>query len=150
MKRYKVGDIVQIRQWDDMVKEFGVNYYGVIRCNNCGFVREMKKYCGQKLRIAAINNFDDTYYYLNSVHSWTFTSEMFEKGDLSFTREMNWFCGMIFTIKNVRSGIFRVTYDLETNNKELNDEIKHYYWDEEMLTSAGLLAQIIQRRKTHV
>lgn len=68
----------------------------------------------------------------------------------SFTREMNWFCGMIFTIKNVRSGIFRVTYDLETNNKELNDEIKHYYWDEEMLTSAGLLAQIIQRRKTHV
>lgn len=55
-----------------------------------------------------------------------------------------------FTIKNVRSGIFRVTYDLETNNKELNDEIKHYYWDEEMLTSAGLLAQIIQRRKTHV
>lgn len=46
--------------------------------------------------------------------------------------------------------IFCVTYDLETNNKELNDEIKHYYWDEEMLTSAGLLAQIIQRRKTHV
>lgn len=43
MKRYKVGDIVQIRQWDDMVKEFGVNYYGTIRCNNCGFVREMKK-----------------------------------------------------------------------------------------------------------
>lgn len=39
MKRYKVGDIVQIRQWDDMVKEFGVNYYGVIRCNNyCSFV----------------------------------------------------------------------------------------------------------------
>lgn len=53
MKRYKVGDIVQIRQWDDMVKEFGVNYYGVIRCNNCGFVREMKnivaKSCGYVL-----------------------------------------------------------------------------------------------------
>ena len=53
MKRYKVGDIVQIRQWDDMVKEFGVNYYGVIRCNNyCSFVGENeKKYCGKKLRI---------------------------------------------------------------------------------------------------
>lgn len=48
MKRYKVGDIVQIRQWNDMVKEFGVNYYGVIRCNNyCSFVGEMKKYCGK-------------------------------------------------------------------------------------------------------
>lgn len=68
----------------------------------------------------------------------------------SFVPDMRCFCGMIFTIKNVRSGIFHVTYDLETNNKELNDEIKHYYWDEEMLTSAGLLAQVIQRRKTHV
>jgi hypothetical protein len=83
MKRYKVGDIVQIRQWDDMVKEFGVNYYGAIRCNNCGFVREMKKYCGQKLRIRAIQKFDDIYYYLNTADTWTFTSEMFEKGDLS-------------------------------------------------------------------
>ncbi len=67
-----------------------------------------------------------------------------------FTREMNCFCGMIFTIKNVRSGSFRVTYDLETNDKELNYKITHYYWDEEMLAPAGLLAQIIQRRKTHV
>lgn len=48
MKRYKVGDIVQIRQWDDMVKKFGVNYYGAIQCNNyCSFVGEMKKYCGK-------------------------------------------------------------------------------------------------------
>lgn len=83
MKRYKVGDIVQIRQWDDMVKEFGVNHYGVIRCNNCGFVKEMKKYCGQKLQIRAIQKFDDIYYYLNAAGVWTFTSEMFEKGDLS-------------------------------------------------------------------
>lgn len=70
MKRYKVGDIVQIRQWDDMVKEFGVNYYGAIRCSNyCSFVGEMKKYCGKKLRIDTIKNLGNTYY--------------FEKGDLS-------------------------------------------------------------------
>lgn len=80
----KVGQKYKVRSWDDMEREFGVNYYGAIRCNNyCSFVGEMKKYCGKKLRIAAINNFNDTYYYLNSVHSWTFTSEMFEKGDLS-------------------------------------------------------------------
>lgn len=84
MKRYKVGDIVQIRQWDDMVKEFGVNYYGVIRCNNyCSFVGEMKKYCGKKLRIDTIKNLDNTYYYTMTAIPWTFTSEMFEKGDLS-------------------------------------------------------------------
>lgn len=43
----------------------------------------MKKYCGQKLRIRAIQKFDDIYYYLNTADTWTFTSEMFEKGDLS-------------------------------------------------------------------
>ena len=84
MKQYKVGDIVQIRQWDDMVKEFGITSYGTIRCNNCGFVREMKKYCGQKLRIRTIQNFDDNCYYsLHAAGAWAFTSEMFEKGDLS-------------------------------------------------------------------
>ena len=83
MKQYKVGDIVQIRKCDDMVKEFGITSYGTIRCNNCGFVREMKKYCGQKLQICNIQNFDVTYYYLHTVDLWTFTSEMFEKGDLS-------------------------------------------------------------------
>lgn len=42
-----------------------------------------EKYCGQKLRIRAIQKFDDIYYYLNTADTWTFTSEMFEKGDLS-------------------------------------------------------------------
>ena len=84
MKRYKVGDIVQIRQWDDMVKEFGVNSYGSIRCNNyCSFVGEMEKYCGKKLRIDTIKNLGNTYYYIMTAIPWTFTSEMFEKGDLS-------------------------------------------------------------------
>ena len=87
MKRYKVGDIVQIRQWDDMVKEFGVNSYGSIRsirCNNyCSFVGEMEKYCGKKLRIDAIKNLGNTYYYIMTAIPWTFTSEIFEKGDLS-------------------------------------------------------------------
>lgn len=96
---------------------------------------------GQKVRVKSWEQMEKEYG-LNSYGSI--------KTPSLFTREMNWFCGMIFTIKNVRFDSFRVTYDLETNNKELNDEIKYYYWDEEMLTSTGLLAQIIQRRKTHV
>lgn len=83
MKRYKVGDIVQIRQWDDMAEEFGTTIHGSIACRSWYFVEEMKKYCGQKLRIRAIQKFDDIYYYLNTADTWTFTSEMFEKGDLS-------------------------------------------------------------------
>lgn len=44
--RYKVGDKVRVRQWDDMAKEFGVNN-GNIPINGCLFVKEMKQYCGR-------------------------------------------------------------------------------------------------------
>lgn len=42
MKRYKVGDIVQIRQWDDMAEEFGTTIHGSIACRSWYFVEEMK------------------------------------------------------------------------------------------------------------
>ena len=83
MKRYKIGDVVRIRQWDDMAREFGTTIHGSIACRSWYFVKEMKKYCGKKLRIIDIRNFNDTYYYLNGASLWTFTSEMFEKGNLS-------------------------------------------------------------------
>lgn len=44
---------------------------------------KMKKYCGKKLRIDTIKNLGNTYYYTMIAIPWTFTSEMFEKGDLS-------------------------------------------------------------------
>ena len=91
MRRYKVGDIVQIRQWDDMVREFGVTAYGNISCRNWCFVREMKKYCGKKLQITHIRNFNDGYY-LNIENFWTFTSEMFEKEELASLMERRQKC----------------------------------------------------------
>lgn len=37
----------------------------------------------EKLRIDTIKNLGNTYYYTMTAIPWTFTSEMFEKGDLS-------------------------------------------------------------------
>ena len=82
MRQYKVGDVVQIRQWNDMAREFGLTSYGTIICGNCGFPLEMKKYCGKKLIITAISYSANNYYYLNDA-PWTFTSDMFEKSALS-------------------------------------------------------------------
>lgn len=81
MKQYKVGDIVQIRQWDDMAEEFGTTIHGSIACRNWYFVKEMKKYCGKKLQIG-MRSFNDAYH-LDGASYWIFTSEMFKKGDLS-------------------------------------------------------------------
>ena len=43
----KVGDKIRIREWDDMVEEYGVSLYNVITipCEDV-FTEAMKKYCG--------------------------------------------------------------------------------------------------------
>ena len=54
--KFKVGDRVRIRQWDDMEKEFGTDAYGSINCH-CSFTRSMRKLCGKKATILHIGNF---------------------------------------------------------------------------------------------
>lgn len=53
--KFKVGDKVRIRQWDDMKKEFKVDCDGDIIMNNCWFSKGMKHLCG---RTAEIDNID--------------------------------------------------------------------------------------------
>ena len=43
---FKVGDKVRIRQWDDMVEEYGLNEFGIISCAR-HFIPDMKKTCGK-------------------------------------------------------------------------------------------------------
>ena len=58
---FKVGDRVRIRQWDDMVKEFGVDFTGDIKCTRW-FTPLMKHLCG---RIATIKSMSDYDIYLD-------------------------------------------------------------------------------------
>ena len=45
----KIGDVVKIRQWDDMVSEFGINTLGNIPIPHkiTDFTSNMKRYCGE-------------------------------------------------------------------------------------------------------
>lgn len=45
MGRYKVGDKVRVREWDDMAKEFGSNEV-MILCT-CSFIDCIKPLCGK-------------------------------------------------------------------------------------------------------
>lgn len=79
---FKVGELVRIRQWDDMEKEFGLTMLGSIRCRCC-FADGMKPLCGKyaeikDLRIDGIVflrffNCDD------SVENWNYSTDMIEK-----------------------------------------------------------------------
>lgn len=54
-KEFKVGDKVKIRQWDDMVEEFGIDETGDIDCRCC-FTDDMTELCGET---AVITKIDD-------------------------------------------------------------------------------------------
>lgn len=74
--RYKVGDKVRVRQWDDMVEEFGIKGED-IPISGCYFVKEMKQYCGKTYEVCDIV----LHYTLkteNEVLNWCFADEMLE------------------------------------------------------------------------
>ena len=75
--KYKVGDKVKVREWDDMAKEFGVYGDGflVVLSNSC-FFRLMRKYCGKTMTIRAVKG--DYYLIGDDKDWWHFTDEMFE------------------------------------------------------------------------
>ena len=56
--KFKVGDRVRVRQWDDMVKEFGlINGYRIPFTKTCGitFTGNMKHLCGRTATIIRID-----------------------------------------------------------------------------------------------
>ena len=82
--KFKVGELVRIRQWDDMEKEFGLTMLGSIRCRCC-FADGMKPLCGKYAEIKDLRvdgivflrffNCDD------SVENWNYSTDMIEKVD---------------------------------------------------------------------
>lgn len=51
---FKVGELVKIRQWDDMEKEFGTSGSGSVACN-LYFTESMKPLCGKYAEIVRLN-----------------------------------------------------------------------------------------------
>lgn len=53
--RYKVGDKVKVREWDDMMVEFGTDEDGDIKCR-LFFVADMKNYCGEDMTVSGVSD----------------------------------------------------------------------------------------------
>ena len=53
--KFKAGELVRIRQWDDMVKEFGTTGSGSVNCN-LYFTVSMKPLCGKYAEIVSLKN----------------------------------------------------------------------------------------------
>ena len=70
MAKYKVGDIVTIRQWEDMAKEYETNSCGTIEMP-CNYVKSMRYMCGNKYRVDDV--LDSGNY---CIDGWTVSDQM--------------------------------------------------------------------------
>lgn len=76
--KYKVGDKVRVRQWDDMANEFGLHGRKDIDIPNCTFVKEMRKYCGSVVTIYKLTCRDTRYFIEEDDCGFFWTDDMFE------------------------------------------------------------------------
>lgn len=73
--KYKVGDKVRVRSWEDMKKEYGVDRHGNISVRkDVSFVTSMKSLCGKELVIRSV--LEDSY--MVKGENWYWVDEMFE------------------------------------------------------------------------
>ena len=79
--KFKVGELVRIRQWDDMEKEFGVDADGDIN-SFVQFVTSMKPLCGKYAEIVSLEYVRVGLKFFNCGGlntSWNYSTDMIEK-----------------------------------------------------------------------
>ena len=91
----QVGDLVRIRDWDDMVDEFGI-YEHHIPCED-SFVPDMKEYCGLEFTITHIYGHDVEGHDTNFIVSFDMIElvkddEEAELEDVALVEFLNNFC----------------------------------------------------------
>lgn len=84
---FKPGDLVEIKSWDEMEKEFGLTEYGHINCRN-KFIKEMRPFCGKVLTISEIcNDLFGSYnvrFVEGSPGGWNYSTDMLKHVDHSY------------------------------------------------------------------
>ena len=78
----KEGDILQIRQWDDMANEFGVlNSWIPMTHKGTNFTNPMKSLCGRVLTVLTkreLSNEEFRYEFVEGTDGWFICSDMLE------------------------------------------------------------------------
>lgn len=80
--KFKVGELVRIRQWDDMVKEFGTRSTGSVNCK-CYFTVAMKPLCGKYAEIKDLRVDGIVFLHFFNCEKeekcWSYSTDMIEK-----------------------------------------------------------------------
>lgn len=82
---FAVGDVVRIREWDDMESEFGLRFGEDIRCTHT-FTVGMRQSCGELCTICAKNDKDVDLTFKDpeigaKMRGYNFSTDMIEPAD---------------------------------------------------------------------
>ena len=75
----KEGNIIKIRQWDDMEEEYGLVGIGSINCE-CTFTNNMRSLCGSEIKIneKMVEDFKKYSYFLTDSKAYSISTDMIE------------------------------------------------------------------------
>ena len=78
--RFHIGDLVRIRQWDDMIAQYGASDYG-IATPDAAFVHNMKNLCGREFTIEGFTERHGRMFVDGHNFPWSITEYMIEPAD---------------------------------------------------------------------
>ena len=78
-KLIKEGNIIKIRQWDDMEEEYGLVGIGPINCE-CTFTNNMRSLCGSEIKIneKMVEDFKKYKYFFTDSKAYSISTDMIE------------------------------------------------------------------------
>lgn len=125
--KFKAGDKVRVREWDDMAEEFGVTKNGDIN-TPIMFSKSMRELCGKIVTICEVHN--DSYSIFDSLCSWidemlypaNFTINDLKDGDMLKVKKGNKYMWLNGKARSLTGGIGDVNEDL-TNNSDHDFDI---------------------------
>jgi hypothetical protein len=90
--KYKVGDKVKVRSWEDMEKEYGVDSGGFILAGTVYFSSDMRKFCGKRVTIRIVIPEESAYFVKGDMEDYWFTDAMLEGNSANtlFDKELNY------------------------------------------------------------
>lgn len=126
--KFKAGDKVRVRDWDDMAKEFGITKNWDINLPIVPFNQSMSRLCGRVVTIKCVYN--NCYSVQENSYNWTddmfypayFTINDLKDGDMLKVKQGNIYMWLNGKARSLTGGIGNVNEDL-TNNSDHDFDI---------------------------
>lgn len=126
--RYKVGDKVRVKKYNDLSYEYGLDYFGFIDTPRYNLNHDMEKYCGEVITIKEIFSFG---YKINEDNGrWIWTDEMLANNDIDIQDAYKYLLNVekrILSPSEYRFTSKRKEENMGENTKVKKQKDKDYY-----------------------